>query len=108
YRYLQFAWKALSPKTTGMALLVGPAWPGGGVNVVAGRYDWREGVIATKQAVEKPPADWEVVRVDLWQLARKPLRIQALGLAAVGGGAAFDQLLLGRTPEDLDRVKPGR
>jgi outer membrane protein assembly factor BamB len=108
YRYLQFAWKALSPKTTGVALLVGPAWPGGGVNVVAGRYDWHEGVIATKQTAEKPPADWEVVRVDLWQLARKPLRIQALGLAAAGGGAAFDQLLLGRTLEDLDRVKPMR
>jgi hypothetical protein len=108
YRYLQFAWKALSPKTTGIAVLLGPAWPGGGVNVVAGRYDWREGVIATKQAADTPPADWQVVRVDLWDLARKPLRIQALGLAAAGGGAAFDQLMLGRTLEDLERVKPVR
>jgi hypothetical protein len=108
YRYLQFAWKALSPQTTGMSLLLGRAWPGGGFNIVAGDYDWREGVIATKRAVERPPAEWQVVRVDLWELSRKAVRVQALGLGAKGGGAAFDQVLLGRTPEDFDRVKPVR
>ncbi|MDR3634916.1 MAG: hypothetical protein P4L84_14020 [Isosphaeraceae bacterium] len=106
YRYLQFAWRALSPTTTGIALVIGKAWPGGGINVVAGRHDWREGAIATKQVGGQPPNEWKVVRVDLWALAKAPFRIQALTLGASGGGAAFDQILLGRTAEDLDRVKP--
>jgi hypothetical protein len=108
YRYLQFAWKAASDRTTGMSLLLGRAWPGGGVAVVAGKYDWKEGVIAVKQAADHPPAEWQVVRVDLWALAKQPLRIQAVGLAAAGGGALFDQVLLGRSPDDLDRVGPVR
>jgi hypothetical protein len=108
YRYLQFAWKSLSPKTTGMSLLLGRAWPGGGYNIVAGKYDWREGTIATKQAAAAPPAEWQTVRVDLWALSKQSVRIQALGLGATGGGAAFDQILLGRTEADLDRVKPAR
>jgi hypothetical protein len=33
------------------------------------------------------------------------MRIQALGLGASGGGALFDQILLGRTMEDVERVK---
>ncbi len=104
YRYLQFAWKAASDRTTGMSLLVGRAWPGGGVAVVAGMYDWKEGVLATKQVAGRPPPEWQRVRVDLWALSKQPLRVQALGLAAAGGGAFFDQLLLGRTEADLDRV----
>ena len=72
--------------------------------VVAGKYDWKEGVIATKQAADRPPTEWQVVRVDLWTLAKRPLRIQAIGLAASGGGAVFDQILLGRSEADLDRV----
>jgi outer membrane protein assembly factor BamB len=106
YRWLQFAWKSLAPQTTGMALLIGRSWPGGGINFVAGRHDWGQGVLATKRVADKPPSDWQVVRVDLWELARQPLRIQCLSLAAVGGGAAFDQILLGRTEADLLKVKP--
>jgi outer membrane protein assembly factor BamB len=104
YRYLQFAWKASSSKTTGMSLLVGRPWPGGGVAVTAGKSPWKEGVIAAKQAADRPPADWQVVRVDLWALAKKPLRIQSIGLAASGGGALFDQVLLGRSEAELGRV----
>ena len=86
YRYLQFVWKAASDKTTGMSLLLGRAWPGGGVAVVAGKYDWKEGVIATQQASDRPPAEWQVVRVDLWALTKRPFRVQAIGLAATGDG----------------------
>jgi hypothetical protein len=103
YRYLQFAWKAGSEKTTGMSLLLGRAWPGGGVAVVAGKYDWKEGVLAVKQAAERPPGEWQVVRVDLWELAKRPFRIQSIGLGSAGGGALFDQVLLGRSPAELDR-----
>ena len=73
YRYLQFAWKAASDRTTGMSLLLGRAWPGGGVAVVAGKYAWKEGVIATRQASDRPPAEWQVVRVDLWALDKAAL-----------------------------------
>jgi outer membrane protein assembly factor BamB len=108
YRWLQFAWKATSPKTTGMALLLGRAWPGGGYSLVAGKAAWPEGVLAARQVADRPPADWQVVRVDLWELYRKPVRVQALSLLAVGGGAAFDQILLARTAEDLQHAKPVR
>ncbi len=37
------------------------------------------------------------MRVDLWDLYRHPMHIQALNLGASGGGAAFDRILLART-----------
>jgi outer membrane protein assembly factor BamB len=104
YRYLQFAWKAASEKTTGMSLLLGRPWPGGGVAVVAGMYDWKEGVIATERAADRPPTGWQVVRVDLFALAKQPFRVQAVGLGATDGGALFDQILLGRSAAELDRL----
>jgi outer membrane protein assembly factor BamB len=106
YRWLQFAWKAASPKTTGMSLLLGRAWPGGGYNIVAGKAAWSEGVLATRKISDNPPTDWQVVRMDLWDLYKKPLRVQALSLLAIGGGAVFDQVLLGWTEADLRRVMP--
>ena len=107
YRYLQFAWKAASPETTGIGLLLGRAWPGGGVAVLSGDAKWNEGVIVSQPVEGQPPTDWATVRVDLWAITKgKPPRIQALSLTSTGGGAAFDQILLGRTEQDLDRVKP--
>jgi hypothetical protein len=107
YRYLQFAWRANSDKSTGMGLLLGRAWPGGGVAVVAGDARWKEGVIVEHKIDGKLPTEWTNVRVDLWALTKgKPPRIQALSLMATGGGAQFDQIVLGRTTADLDKVKP--
>jgi outer membrane protein assembly factor BamB len=104
YRWLQFAWKSLSPQTTGISLLVGRAWPAGGFSVVAGAGVGPEGVLATKK-IATVPTEWTVVRVDLWALyGAKPVRIESLRLGAIGGGAAFDQVLLGRTEDDLVRV----
>jgi hypothetical protein len=104
YRWIQFAWKALSTQTSGMSLLIGKPWPGGGYAFVAGTQAWREGVLASKQIAATPPAGWQVVRADLWALYGHPVRIQEMSLAATGGGAAFDQIVLGRTEADLDRV----
>ena len=101
YRWLQFAWKATSPQTTGMSLLLGKPWPGGGFSFVAGKYGWNEGVLVEKRVADLPPREWQVVRFDLWELYHKPIRLQALNLAAAGGGAAFDQIVLGRTAKDL-------
>jgi outer membrane protein assembly factor BamB len=115
YRWLQFAWKALSRQTTGMSLLIGRAWPGGGYAIVAGDQGWSEGVLATERVAISPPLDWQVVLVDLWRLYHeKPVRIQSLNLAATGGGLAVDQILLAqseRTPsirsQDADHsVRP--
>jgi len=107
YRWLQFAWKRLSQQTTGMSLLIGKAWPGGGFKIVAGAVPGTEGILAAKTVAAAPPADWQVVRVDLWALYHtKSVSLQSLGLTAIGGGAAFDQLLLGRSEDDLERRKP--
>jgi hypothetical protein len=105
YRYLQFAWKATSDKTTGMGLLLGREWPGGGAAVVVGDAGWKEGVLAEHRLDGKPPAGWTTVRVDLWELTKGKLsRVRALNLVATGGGALFDQIVLARTPADLDRL----
>ena len=104
YRWLQFAWKALSPQTTGMSLLIGRAWPTGAFAFEAGAQTWPEGVLVNKKIAQDPPREWQVVSVDLWALYPHPVCVQALGLAASGGGAAFDRILLGRTKEDLDRA----
>ena len=79
YRYLQFAWKATSEKTTGVSLLVGRAWPGGGVAVAIGEARWKEGVTVEHRVDGKPPGEWTVVRVDLWaeHLALPPDNVAA-------------------------------
>ncbi len=105
YRWLQFAWKAASPETTGMAVLVGGPWPSGGVSVVAGAYTWREGMLVEKVLAQRPPTEWQVVRVDLWEVLKQPRRLHALSLGATGGGALFDRVLLGRTEADLPPIK---
>lgn len=101
YRYLQFAWKATSEKTTGVGILLS------GLSVIDGDAKWREGVRFEHKLNGTPSTEWTTVRVDLWALTKgKPPRIQALSIMAKGGGALFDQILLGRTSDDLDKVKP--
>jgi hypothetical protein len=101
YRYAQFAWKAASPETRGITLKLGDAY------LVAGAFtpmgDWG-GV--QKQVAGSPPADWTVVTADLWDAVKRPFRITQACFLCSGGGAAFDRILLGRTPQDLEAVKP--
>jgi outer membrane protein assembly factor BamB len=100
FRYAQFAWRALSPTTRGLALqLDGDAW-GLRPRFYAGESRPKEGTVPKKFA-DSPPRDWQVVRVDLWELLKRPTRIRGLRLSTIGGPAAFDQILLGRTPDDL-------
>jgi outer membrane protein assembly factor BamB len=101
YRYLRFAWKATSEETTGISLVLGRAWPGGGVAVSVGDVKWTEGVLAEKRLPGKPPTQWREETIDLWEITKgKPPRIQALCLRAKGGGALFDRILLLRNPTD--------
>jgi len=104
YRYLQFAWKALSPATKGITLRVAPSHFGG-IALVAGTPTNFEGM-AIKKVADVPPTEWTIVRVDLWEaLQQHPLAIRNLSLGAVGGAAVFDRILLGRTEEDLKNAK---
>ncbi len=54
----------------------------------------------------EPTDDWQLVRVDLWQLAKKPLNVTQLWLAFNNGAGAVDKIVLGRTESDLDAVNP--
>jgi hypothetical protein len=99
YRYLQFAWKALSPATKGVTLGLSE---GGyeGYSVAAGEATAWEGKTVVKK-LDAPPASWQLVRMDLWAVAKKAWRVRSLRLGVKGGGAAFDQIVLGRTESDL-------
>ncbi|HLQ46827.1 MAG TPA: hypothetical protein VK137_18930, partial [Planctomycetaceae bacterium] len=106
YRWLQFAWKATSPQTTGIGLLIGRNFPAGGYAFTCGDLTIREGAVATKQIAGPVPTEWQVVQVDLWDLFHKqPMRIQSLTLHSLGGGAAFDQIVLARNEKDLPAAK---
>jgi outer membrane protein assembly factor BamB len=105
YRYLQFAWKALAQgtktvtfrvdgepaNTYTVTLYAGAAPPGTPLN--------------SRKVADKVPKEWTVVRVDLWDVFKKPVRIRGMQLGAPGGSAAFDQVLLGRTEKDLSPLK---
>ena len=66
----------------------------------AGENQPQEGTLPRKLA-DHPSLDWQVVRVDLWEILKKPTRIRGLRLSTIGGPAAFDQILLARTSGDL-------
>ncbi|MFE6177110.1 WD40 repeat domain-containing protein [Streptomyces sp. NPDC056464] len=103
YRYFQFAWRALGPQTGGIGLRIGPPWPSPAVAVTVGDSVWRpDSVMALHRVPGAPPATWTTVRLDLWQLTGGRLaRVRSLSLRSDGGGALFDQLVLGRTEADL-------
>ncbi|ADD44459.1 hypothetical protein [Stackebrandtia nassauensis] len=101
YRHLQFAWKATSGDTTGIRIRIGHEWPGAAVDVVVGDDPGfgRPPFAEVRVPGDRPPTQWRTVRLDLWAL--KVPDVQGLSLRATGGGARFDQFVLGRTPADL-------
>ena len=105
YRWLQFAWKALAPETKGISMLLGNPFPGGGVSISVGDIKWNEGVLVEKPIAAAVPQEWQTVRVDLWDVLKKPIDLKSLSLASSGGGAAFDQIVLGKTEADLPPLK---
>ncbi len=76
----------------------------GGYAVAAGEPTAWAGMTVAKK-IDAPPVAWRVVRVDLWAAAKKPWRVRSLALGAKGGAAAFDQIVLGRTEQDLPAEK---
>jgi hypothetical protein len=100
YRWLQFSWRSPSPGAKGITLALGGAHYGEKALFHAGSFQKEDGIVPRKIA-DTPPQAWETVRVDLWELYRKPVRIRSMSMAAVGGPAAFDQILLAREEKDL-------
>ena len=86
------------------ALRIGHGHNSDAVDIVAGQHSPTAGV-AVRKVADAPPREWAVVSVDLWDVFKKPLRIQAMGLIAAGGAAAFDQILLKRAPEVVPPVR---
>ena len=101
YRWLEFAWKSASAKTTGVTLRLGPHH-GGGVSISSGEPTRFEGAVAVQHS-DKPPGEWSTVRVDLRKLHGKPFSIRSLSLGSEGDGALFDRIVLGRSESDLER-----
>ncbi len=103
YRWVQLAWKALSPQTKGMSVKLSDGGYGGYV-IAAGEPTAWDGATIVKK-VDAPPSAWRIVRVDLWAASKRAWRLRSLQLGAKGGGAAFDQIVLGRTEQDLPAEK---
>ncbi|MER5299394.1 hypothetical protein ABT039_07985 [Streptomyces lasiicapitis] len=108
YRYFQFAWKATGTATNAMALRIGPAWNAPSVVVLAGATTWPGAAILAQVDIPAPPSTWTTVRLDLWELTRAQadFRVRGLSLRTVGGGALYDQIVLGRTEADLPDQSP--
>jgi outer membrane protein assembly factor BamB len=107
YRYLQFAWRALAPATKGIALrLDGDGHASShSVTWLAGERPPGEAVINPRKVADRPSAGWKTVRVDLWAVFKRPVRIRGMRLASTGGPAAFDQVVLGRAERDLAQAR---
>src|SRR5262249_33106284 len=99
YRYLQFAWRALAPMTKGIGLQIDDGGADAGM-IHAGAFA-AGGAAGGRRVADERPRGWQVVRIDLWEVFKKPVRVRGLRLASVGGPAAFDQILLGRAEGDF-------
>jgi hypothetical protein len=109
YRWLEFSWKATTQQTEGVAVRLAESHDGGWTFAAGAAFPFRAADVV-KQA-DAPPLEWTTVRVDLWPLikskGRETTSIRSMCLGAVGGGAAFDRILLGRSEADLDAFAAG-
>jgi hypothetical protein len=97
YRYLQFAWKAMSPSTTGMTLVFNCNT----FTVCTGTGSAYPGTPFTKVG-DNAPANWTTVTIDLWEaFGRHPFRLGCMGFNSKGGKAGLAQVMLGRSKENL-------
>jgi hypothetical protein len=97
YRYLQWAWKALSPEVKGATLQLG------GMRLHAGKV-MGEAHYPAHEVGATVPGQWQIMRVDLWKLAKKPINVESLYLSAAGGPVGFDQIVLSQSEEALDKL----
>ena len=104
YRWLQFSWRSTAPQAKAISLALSGAHYGEKAVFHAGAPPKEDGTLPRKIA-DAPPPTWETVRVDLWDLYRKPVRIRSMSLSSAGAAAAFDRVLLAREKKDLPPVK---
>jgi len=97
YRYLQFAFKSLSTETTQFSVLLSS------VHLSFGGNEDIIGTLVPITVVDNNIATgWTTVRADLWMLNRnRDFILNSIWLSSKGGGVAFDQIVLGRTLDDL-------
>ncbi len=113
YRWLQFSYKALATETKGVSMRIGQEWAGSNAVLldIGEPYKLEGGHLFRKKLAEKPSGEWTVVRIDLWAALEesknwKPenkFPIRGIGLFTVGGGAAFDRILLGKDEKALEK-----
>jgi len=111
YRWLQFTCKALAPETQGAWVMIGQ--PFEGESLIVGNDGKARAWASKVPLADKLSTAWTTVRVDLWKIRSeqkpfdgKPMSIRGFLLDAVGGSAAFDRILLGRTEADLKASRP--
>ncbi|WTP55733.1 hypothetical protein OHU07_02110 [Streptomyces phaeochromogenes] len=106
YRYLQFAWKALSPATSGISVRLGPAKSAPVFSASIGDSHWPPQTSMVEKRFEGPvPADWKVVRIDLWKFTTGAVKVvDQLALRSNGDGALFDGFVLARTEAALPNL----
>ncbi|MEX1017574.1 MAG: PQQ-binding-like beta-propeller repeat protein [Phycisphaeraceae bacterium] len=104
YRYLQFAYRAQGDDTTGVQLgLLGEGAP---QTVWLHSGPLPANLDGTAHQVDATPSpQWRVVRVDLWERFGQPVTLRSVRFGAQGGPALIDQVLLGRTMEDLPAIE---
>jgi hypothetical protein len=102
YRYLQFAWRG-DAGAKGIGLSVGAAGAGQRA-FTAGEVTLPE-LTTGRRISDAVPGKWTVVRVDLWEAFKKPVRVQAMTLMVAGAAGQFDQIVLGRSERDLPEKK---
>lgn len=106
FRYLRFAWKFLGGNGT---LLIQFADNGNWASTVGKEkvigYHWSPTATAGLRVADAPPTNWTTVTRDLFKdFGEFPLT--GLSLSVQGGKATvlFDQIYLGRTVQDLNRL----
>jgi outer membrane protein assembly factor BamB len=104
YRYLQFACKATGPETRGLAMRIGSV-PSPQISFYVGEVPPSLSDPNSKKIADAVSQQWQVLRVDLWKMFQRPVRVQMMELFTKGGGAAFDQILLARSENDLPPLK---
>lgn len=103
YRHLQFAWKALSSRTSGISARFGPAKSAPIFSASIGDSRWPPQTSMVEKRFTGPvPRDWQVVRVDLWKFTAGAVKVvDQFALRSNGDGALFDQIVLARTEDQL-------
>jgi outer membrane protein assembly factor BamB len=98
YRWAQWTWKALTPEVTGATVQLG------GLRLHAGQVSG-EAHLPAHEVAKTINGEWQTVRVDLWEVLKKPANIQTLYLSAVGGPVGFDQIVLARSEAEFHQME---